>query len=82
VTVTDASPRAFAPAVLVLGMVLLSVDQAAELARPVHAPGRHPVSGVKALLVVCHHETTTKTVSACEPTWPVFFDYKQNNSES
>lgn len=84
---TDASPGAFAPAVLVLGMVLLGVDQAAELARPVHAPGRHPVSGVKALLVVYHHETTTtattKTrVSACEPTWPVFFDYKQNNSES
>ena len=52
---TDASPEAFAPAVLVLGMVLLGVNQAAELARPVHAPGRHPVSGVKAVLVVCHY---------------------------
>jgi hypothetical protein len=53
--VTVASPGAFAPAVLVLGMVLLGVDQAAELARPIHAPGRHPVSGVKAVLVVYHH---------------------------
>jgi hypothetical protein len=53
--VTDASPGAFAPAVLVLGMVLLGVDQAAELARPVRAPGRHPVSGVKVILVVCYY---------------------------
>ena len=52
---TDASPGAFAPALLVLGMVLLGVDQAPELARPIHAPGRHSVRGVKAVLVVYHH---------------------------
>ena len=59
---TDASPGAFAPAVLVLGMVLLGVDQAAELARPVHAPGRHPVSAVKAVLVVCHYNKIRRGV--------------------
>jgi hypothetical protein len=60
--VIDASPGAFAPAVLVLGMVLLGVDQTAELARPVHAPGRHPVSGVIAVLVICHHNKIRRGV--------------------
>jgi hypothetical protein len=43
-------------------MVLLGVDQAAELARPVHAPGRHPVSGVKAVLVVYHYNKIRRVV--------------------